>query len=669
MSISTKKPNNKADAGFITEFVTKEISLTDEEQLRDIFTSYNYSFNWWGDNKACSKDAYCGMFGIILDIDDGMTIDEAKNTFSQYKYIIHTSTSHQISKGDKPPCDRFRIILPFEPAHDVQFVETEIADLVYDQLKQEFSYADPAVFMPSAKFYPFLGNPDKFDLWVNSDGGWFVVDKPEKPKVKPSTKPVKISKDTYLRHETIITMKDKKTTHNIESLRKVLSGGKQPCFCPFCDDINSKTASAVVQLAEESFIQLYCSHCYDKNGQSVFWEEPVEPGMFMIEDKLMRVQKNENNAYVVKVDQFYIREDDKKYARTYISRMRNIPSGDFKVEKFASAEYKKVDFQLDVPGGRLKIEIPSAMQRKVDDNKFIDEWLGGLFGVHADFIKDWMALYCFTNYKQLPIIVLTGDRGVGKTTFSEIMAQIFPELSTDWAGDSSNFTPQFTKKLLMVEENYTNKKSQYQKLKAVTGNAYLTVNEKFLPEYKIRNNIKIIMTTNETRPLFLVAGEKPTNPNNNNFFIYKVPPVKEINPRIKEQILERLGCYIQSELKQRHENWEEGNARYCIPCPITELAENLYDSSFTGVEADADLVKDAIISGISDNDYLNGSTRLGGKEYIMKTEFNRICKKLGVRSAKTNNEYLKKLQDTGVIAYKETRNKGERLGFKVLVTE
>jgi hypothetical protein len=674
LSISTKLPNSKAQAGTITEFKTIPIDLEDEKNLRQIFSTYNYSFNYWGD-QTCSKKAYKGMFGIILDVDEGMTIDEAKETYSEYRYIIHTSTSHQIPKGEKPACDRYRIIFPFNPEKGMRFTDPKIADAVYTHMKEMFDFADPAVFDLHSKFYPFLGEPDKYDLWVNAEGEWFDIDEYElqtapaaaaTTATTPSTNRQTIKR--YLTYETEIIMPDKRTKHTIESIRNLLDSGKQICYCPFCNDINSQSASAAVQLTQEGFIQLFCSHCEadPDQHQHVYWEDPVEPGMFMMENKLVRVQKNKNNAYVVHVDGNYIRERDDKYARTYISRRRNIPTADFKIEKYASAEYSKVDFNLNIPDGRLKIEIPSAIQPAKKDNRFIDDWLKGLFGGYAGFVKDWMALYCFTNYKQLPVIVLTGDRGVGKTTFSEVIAEIFPELSTDWSGDNSNFTPQFTKKLLMVEENYINKKSQYQKLKAVTGNAYLTVNEKFAPEYKIRNNIKIIMTTNEPRPLFLVAGEKPTDQNNNNFFIYKVMPAREINPRIKAEILERLGHYIQTELKQRYEGWTEGNARYSIPCPITPLAEDLYSSSQTGEEADAELVAEAVVCGVKDDDYMNGQTTIGGKEFTKKTEFNRICKRLGVRSARSNNEYFKKLQDTGVIAYQETRTKHGRVGFKVL---
>lgn len=56
--------------------------------------------NWSNDNQNL----------IILDIDDGLTLNEAKNYFKAYKYLICTTKSH---KKDKKGfiCDRFRVIL------------------------------------------------------------------------------------------------------------------------------------------------------------------------------------------------------------------------------------------------------------------------------------------------------------------------------------------------------------------------------------------------------------------------------------------------------------------------------------------------------------------------------------------------------------------------------
>ena len=50
---------------------------------------------------------------IMLDFDDGLTIEEAKELFKDYMHIIATTKSHQKEKNNHV-CDRFRLILPLE---------------------------------------------------------------------------------------------------------------------------------------------------------------------------------------------------------------------------------------------------------------------------------------------------------------------------------------------------------------------------------------------------------------------------------------------------------------------------------------------------------------------------------------------------------------------------
>ncbi|MBU1668509.1 hypothetical protein KKC13_08800 [bacterium] len=56
-----------------------------------------------------SKLELCNM--IILDFDDGMSLDEAKYIFKQYTNIIATTKSHQKEKNGIV-CDRFRVVFP-----------------------------------------------------------------------------------------------------------------------------------------------------------------------------------------------------------------------------------------------------------------------------------------------------------------------------------------------------------------------------------------------------------------------------------------------------------------------------------------------------------------------------------------------------------------------------
>jgi len=367
-------------------------------------------------------------------------------------------------------------------------------------------------------------------------------------------------------------------------------------------------------------------------------------------------------------------QEDRSYAKTFLSRSRNVPSQDLKVEKHADVRFDKVSYDMDIDAGLLKVFVPSAIKPQIHDNAFIDRWLEQMFVQYAGFVRYWMALYCYTNYQQLPVIVLTGPRGCGKSTFGEIVGEIFPDLTDSWTGERTNFTPVFTKKLLLIEENDSDKKEQYVQLKAVTGATYLTVNEKFQPQYRVRNNVKVIITTNEPRPLFLVKDERPDDRNRNNFFIYQVGQIPAVIPNFKQEILKRLGHYIQTELKDRYLQWEatreNSQARYGIPCPITQFEIDLFDSAQTGIEAEMDLLAEAVVCGVRIPDYgrfgLVGVISVGGSDYIKFGDIQKIIGHLELKASRCANDYLKRLMDKGVIDYRETRNANERKGYRIL---
>jgi hypothetical protein len=48
---------------------------------------------------------------VVLDIDDGLSVYKFQKMFSQYKYILGSTKSHQRTKKGLI-CDRFRVILP-----------------------------------------------------------------------------------------------------------------------------------------------------------------------------------------------------------------------------------------------------------------------------------------------------------------------------------------------------------------------------------------------------------------------------------------------------------------------------------------------------------------------------------------------------------------------------
>lgn len=46
-----------------------------------------------------------------LDFDEGTTLQDGLERFQKFTHIIGTTKSHQLPKGQKPPCDRFRVFL------------------------------------------------------------------------------------------------------------------------------------------------------------------------------------------------------------------------------------------------------------------------------------------------------------------------------------------------------------------------------------------------------------------------------------------------------------------------------------------------------------------------------------------------------------------------------
>jgi len=673
-----KKLQTKSDGSNVTRFKLESVNLQDRPALEELFRYYAHATNVWDPDQNCGKESYQGMVGLALDADDGLiSIEAAEAQFKDYNYILYASTNHLEDKPDHRGVQpRFRVILPFDPQNGLYFTDPDEADKVYCWAEKRFPQFDSGVFARHMKLYPNTNpNPDRFILNVNTEGAWFQVPLDEVEKVARE-KAVQASngnaqpagKYRYIGHDMDVVLPNKRTKFRLETLRPYLetcNDQKQACYCPFCDDLNSESPSAFVQLTKKGFVEMHCSHCQSVGDQHYFYEDPVEPGMFMLEDKMMRVQVTDSNAHVVKVRDDYISKGNRDYVKTFLSRRRNIPNAEFTVERRASAAFDQVDYDLNFKTGCLNIQIPSDLKVDKKDNAFVDRWIDSLFGQYSDFVKNWLALYCYTNYQKLPVLVLPGARGTGKTTFSEIVASIFPDLATDWIGDQQQFTPYFTKKLLMVEENYINKKSQYVQIKGVTGSEFLTVNEKYMPQYRVRNNTNIILTTNEPRPVFLVADEKPTNPDHNNFFIYKVPAIKKLNPHIREEIRERFGHYMRTELKKRHKKWEAqqqtSTARYGIPCPITDLEKDLYDSAQTNIEAETELVAEALVLGYVDSE---GATH-GGGSHIMKMEFREMLKAMRLRPER-HQDYFRRLQDSGVVAYQETRRASKKFGFEIL---
>ena len=81
-----------------------------------------------------------GVDTLVFDVDEGCTLNMAQAIFAPFKHIIVTSRNHQKKKGNKPACDRFRVVL---------FLEARITDdLTYKstwfKVASQFPFVDKA---------------------------------------------------------------------------------------------------------------------------------------------------------------------------------------------------------------------------------------------------------------------------------------------------------------------------------------------------------------------------------------------------------------------------------------------------------------------------------------------------------------------------------------------
>jgi len=287
-------------------------------------------------------------------------------------------------------------------------------------------------------------------------------------------------------------------------------------------------------------------------------------------------------------------KNEKSKAFRNLIKRKHIPHIS-RIDYLGDINMDKSNYQIKPRDGIIKVHL-SALPVQIKDNRFIERYLKSIFGKHAPFIIEWLSVYCHSNYNKLPTILLTGSRGTGKSTFAEIVGDIFPSLTTDWYGHESDFTYEVEKKLLIVEENEKSSMNQYKTLKKYSGQKYAQVKKKFKDPYRVKNNMNMILLSNELISLFVTRDELPTDMKNNQFFVFEMKKLTgNIDPNMQQNILDRLGWYIRDELRKIYNNLDFTGKRYSINVPITEDEKKLFNNSIS----EADLLTDTLIEQIT----------------------------------------------------------------------
>lgn len=152
-------------------------SVSEEQDIADVICSSVWSPAVYRGNKRKDENVIRIDF-LVYDIDDGTTIEQARAALDQNQlaYIIGLTKSHNKQKGNKPPCDRFRVIIPFAKPLTA-FDRPQFVDLykrVYEFVAKSLGITvDHSCKNPSRLYFPCTlvkytqnGSPISFEATV-----------------------------------------------------------------------------------------------------------------------------------------------------------------------------------------------------------------------------------------------------------------------------------------------------------------------------------------------------------------------------------------------------------------------------------------------------------------------------------------------------------------------
>lgn len=94
----------------------KVIDTQDVQRISIGISKYVCSGNAWRDGRRLKENFLYSDWAVLdFDEDNEVNLEQAiNNVFVDMIHIIGTTKSHQIEKKGQPPCDRFRVLLPWK---------------------------------------------------------------------------------------------------------------------------------------------------------------------------------------------------------------------------------------------------------------------------------------------------------------------------------------------------------------------------------------------------------------------------------------------------------------------------------------------------------------------------------------------------------------------------
>ncbi len=188
---------------------------------------------------------------LVLDFDEGMTVEEAKIEFQEYTHIGYTSYNHQYDKhGDGVVVDKFRILIPLSepcPRDD------------WKEISHNVEVFAPGVDKSCTRLHqPFAGpikrpNIDG-EIWVNTGNELDWSDWSRTPLNDFGYTSANPSVNSEHKLHPDLELQTKKGSIRVGDVDRHISG----VLCPFHDD---KTPGEFINVTPKGYIKLTCHKC------------------------------------------------------------------------------------------------------------------------------------------------------------------------------------------------------------------------------------------------------------------------------------------------------------------------------------------------------------------------------------------------------------------------
>jgi hypothetical protein len=230
---------------------------------------------------------------------------------------------------------------------------------------------------------------------------------------------------------------------------------------------------------------------------------------------------------------------------------------------------------------------PREEKATEDDFKHIKMLLSHIFADQINHAYTYMKVLFMYPEQILPVLVLAStERQTGKTTFLNLLEILFADNYIQIAPDelTSAFNSIYaTKNIVAIDETVMEKQSSVEKIKSIATQKSISVNQKFVSQYKVPFFGKIVIGTNRERDFMRIDEEEIR------FWVRRVPPIKTRITDIEQKMTNEIPAFLKFLIdlpevdftKSRMVFTEDEIKTDTLEKVVAESRSNLYKELFT----------------------------------------------------------------------------------------